>query len=53
VYEEITPEVQDEIDDWRRLEPDNPSRSSAIHCLILMGIRLSQDERKREATKQK
>jgi hypothetical protein len=53
VYKEIDPEVQDEIDGWRRLEADNPSRSSAIHCLILMGIRLAQDERKKEDTKKK
>jgi hypothetical protein len=34
------------IDEWRSLEPGNPSRSEAIRCLMGMGLSAADAERK-------
>jgi hypothetical protein len=44
---------QQDIDEWRNAEPDHPSRSDAIRCLIGMGLSAAYDERKQAARKQR
>jgi hypothetical protein len=43
--------ILEEVDRWRSLEPDNPSRGSAICCLILMGAAAAAKERKQAGGK--
>ena len=40
--------VQKEIDDWRSLEPDKPSRSRAIRRLIELGLAAANEEVKED-----
>ena len=40
----MDPVVQEEIDEWRSLEPDKPSRSKAIRRLIRFGLSAAGEE---------
>jgi len=40
----------EDIDDWRRGEPDNPSRSQAIRDLLGKGLAAAYKERKQAAS---
>ena len=40
----MDPVVQEEIDHWRSLEPDKPSRSRAIRRLIRFGLSAASEE---------
>jgi hypothetical protein len=44
----LQPEWQQGIDEWRRGEPDQLSRSEAIRILLGMGLSAAYEERKRE-----
>jgi hypothetical protein len=43
---------QEAIDEWRSLEPGNPSRSEAIRYLIGMGLFAADAERKQAGRKE-
>ena len=43
---------QEAIDEWRSLEPGNPSRSEAIRNLIGMGLFAADAERKQAGRKE-
>ena len=40
----MDPVVQEEIDQWRTVEPDKPSRSRAIRHLIAFGLAAAGEE---------
>src|SRR5436190_2204039 len=44
----MDPGVQEEIDHWRSLEPNNPSRSKAIRHLIIFGLAAAGEEVREE-----
>ena len=44
----LEPEWQQGIDEWRRGEPGQLSRSDAIRILLGMGLSAAYEERKRE-----
>jgi hypothetical protein len=44
----LQPEWQQGIDEWRRGEPGQLSRSDAIRILLGMGLSAAYEERKRE-----
>jgi hypothetical protein len=44
----MDPGVQEEIDHWRSLEPNNPSRSKAIRHLIVFGLAAAGEEVREE-----
>ena len=39
----ITKETDDALANWRRQQPDLPSRSEAIRCLIELGLQAAQE----------
>jgi len=43
---------QEEIEEWRRREPGNLSRTDAIRCLIGMGLSAADEERKQAGRKE-
>jgi hypothetical protein len=43
---------QEAIDEWRSLEPGNPSRSETMRCLIGMGLSAADAERKQAGRKE-
>jgi hypothetical protein len=45
-------EVREDIDYWRSLQPDNPSRWDAIRCLLFEALWAAEQERK-QASRQK
>jgi hypothetical protein len=47
----FNPDYLEDVDDWRREEPGNLSRSQAIRDLIMRGLSAAYDERKRAARK--
>jgi hypothetical protein len=48
----LEPEWQQGIDEWRRGEPDQLSRSEAIRILLGMGLFAAYEERKRDGRKE-
>jgi hypothetical protein len=48
----LDPVWQEAIDEWRSLEPGNPSRSEAIRNLIAMGLFAADAERKQAGRKE-
>ena len=48
----LDPVWQEAIDEWRNLEPGNPSRSEAIRYLIAMGLLAADAERKQAGRKE-
>jgi hypothetical protein len=42
----LEPEWREDIDEWRKGEPGNLSRSEAIRVLIAMGLIAAHNERK-------
>jgi hypothetical protein len=47
----FNPDYLEDVDDWRRGEPGNLSRSQAIRELIMRGLSAAYDERKQAARK--
>jgi hypothetical protein len=43
----LHPEYKRAIDYWRSADPDKPSRSEAIRCLIAKGLAAANNERKK------
>jgi hypothetical protein len=48
----LDPVWQEAIDEWRSLEPGNPSRSEAIRYLIAIGLFAADAERKQAGRKE-
>lgn len=48
-HERVDPDYLEDVDEWRRDEPGNLSRSQAMRELVLKGLRAAYKERKQAA----